>query len=85
MEPIEKILLELGRLSKQIARLAAIQNKPMLSFKEAAAYLGVTTSTLYKHTSSRTIPHYKPNGKLVCFRKVDLDAWLESNRVSVFE
>jgi excisionase family DNA binding protein len=53
----------------------------MLNHEEAASYLRISRSTLYKLTSSRSIPHYKPGGKLVYFKPEDLDRWLESNRV----
>jgi len=60
---------------------AVMINKPILSFKEAALYLGLTESYLYKLTSSQDIPHYKPRGKMLNFRKDELDEWQLQNRI----
>ena len=53
----------------------------LLSLDEACDYLNITQSTMYKYTSSRKIPFYKPNKKIF-FEKNDLDYWIRSNRVS---
>jgi excisionase family DNA binding protein len=56
-------------------------NSSMLTFEEAALYLKVSKSFLYKVTSDRTITFYKPTGgKLIYFNRDDLDAWLTKNR-----
>ena len=39
-------------------------------------YIGVSESMLYKLTSNKEIPHYKPRGKMLYFAKEELDAWL---------
>ena len=39
--------------------------KEVLTTAEASAYLGLSESYIYKLTSLKQIPHYKPNGKLV--------------------
>lgn len=48
---------------------------------EACVYLGISESLLYKLTSSKEIPHYKPRGKMLYFDKTELDAWLKQNNV----
>jgi len=53
----------------------------LLNLDEACDYLNITQSTMYKYTSSRKIPFYKPNKKIF-FEKSDLDYWIRSNRVS---
>ena len=45
----------------------------------ACMYIGVSESMLYKLTSSKEIPHYKPRGKMVYFAKEELDEWLLQN------
>ena len=47
-----------------------------LTAKEAASYLGITTTALHKHTSARTIPFEQdgPGCKLY-FRAAELDDW----------
>ena len=57
-------------------------SKEILTLEEAAQYLHVSKSYLYKQTSRKLIPYYKPTGKLCYFKRQDLDAWLLSGRVS---
>jgi len=59
-----------------------ISAKETLTLEEAAAFLGIKRSTLYKMTHEQIIPFYKPNGKLVYFEKTDLLDWIRRNRVS---
>lgn len=42
-------------------------------------YIGVSESLLYKLTSGKEIPHYKPRGKMIYFAKEELDEWLMQN------
>ncbi len=53
----------------------------LLTTTEAAHYLGVKPSYLYKMMMRRTIPYYKPGGKLCFFSREDLDTWLTSIRI----
>lgn len=54
--------------------------KEVLNFKEASALLGISPSMLYKLTHKRAITFYKPNGKLIYFKKTDLLNWMLSNK-----
>jgi len=56
--------------------------KQVLSFDEACKYCTISKSKMYKHTSANTIPFYKPEGKLIFFKKEELDIWLLRNRQS---
>ena len=56
--------------------------KPVLSFDEGCKYCCISKSKMYKHTSSNNIPFYKPEGKLIFFKKDELDDWLLRNRQS---
>lgn len=62
-----------------------ITAKAVLTSDEAARYLGITKSYLYKLTMGRKIPHSKPMGKMVYFDRLELEAWLRSNRVATNE
>ena len=55
--------------------------KEVLTLQEAAQYMGIARSSLYKMTSSQTIPFYRPNGKLIFFEKDDILSWIRRNRV----
>ena len=62
-----------------------IEKDERLTLQEACIYLDISSSTLYKLTSKNKIPHFKPNGKKIYFRKSDLNDWLFRNRVSTAE
>ena len=64
-----------------IENLLKGQTDKPLTFEEAADYLGLSKSYLYKLTSANKIPHYKPQGKRVYFAKVELDTWLLRNPI----
>lgn len=56
--------------------------KEVLTSQEAAKYMGISMSYLYKLTMRAKIPHYKPLGKMCYFNRQELETWLQSNRVS---
>ena len=56
--------------------------KEVLTTVEAAEYLGLKKSYLYKLMMRRQIPYYKPTGKVCYFKYEDLLQWMLSNRVS---
>ena len=49
--------------------------KEMLTTQQAAEYLGLKVSYLYKLMMNRAIAYYKPNGKVCYFDTDDLDVW----------
>jgi len=75
----EQVLTEIRELKKLIYEQNMLQ-KEVLNFNEAAVYLEVSHSHLYKLTSTGTIPAYKPNGKKLYFNREELNRWLLSNR-----
>lgn len=58
------------------------QVQSLLTDKEAAAYLNLSTSTLgvWRCTKRQEIPFVKL-GRAVRYRKADLDKWLESQTI----
>jgi len=76
---MDNILERLNAIERKLEELAAL-NKDVLNFKEAARYLDVSRSHLYKLTHTKEIPHYKPRGKQIYFEKRELDQWLLQNR-----
>ena len=56
----------------------------LMSFEEAAAYLGIRNATLYKYTSSRKVTFIKV-GRLVKFRREDLDHWIDERLIKPIE
>jgi len=58
--------------------------KEIFNFDEAAAYLSMSKSTLYKLTAKKEIPHYKPN-RFVFFERSELDNWIRAAAVKTEE
>lgn len=71
---------------KQVADIVTANTifctKEVLTSDEAAKYMGVSKSYLYKLTMKQQIPHFKPMGKMCYFNRLELEQWLQSNRVS---
>lgn len=63
-------------------KMLYLLQKEILTFEEACIYLGRSASFMYKLTSGRLIPYYVPNGKLIYFKKTELDEWVLHNKRS---
>lgn len=76
--------MEITELQAQLDRIeaTALSNKNVLTFDEAARYMGVSKSDLYKKTSNRTVPFSKPRGKMCYFERVQLEAYLLQNPIA---
>lgn len=68
----KSILQKLTELENQLVK----NNEKPLTIAEAAEYLGLSTSYLYKLTAKNLIPHHKPTGKVIFFSKYELDEWI---------
>lgn len=64
----------------RIERLALISTKPILDIKEAAIFTGFSVKHIYRLTSTKQIPHFKMNAKLL-FKKSELESWLTGHKV----
>lgn len=64
----------------RIEQLALINTKPILDIKEAATFTGFSVKHLYRLTSTKQIPHFKKNAKLL-FKKSELENWLTEHKV----
>ena len=84
-QPNKKIVGMTDEL-KQVADLITANiistTKAVLTVDEAAKYMGISKSTLYKMTMRKQIPHSKPNGKVCYFDRLELEAWLMGNRIA---
>jgi excisionase family DNA binding protein len=54
----------------------------LIGIEDVSASLGVKKSTVYAWVHAREIPHYKI-GRLVKFKKRDVENWVEGRRVRV--
>lgn len=73
---------EIKMLAEQIAANTIYTTKEVLTSQEAAKYMGVSMSYLYKLTMRKEIPHYKPMGKVCYFNRKELEEWLQRNRTA---
>lgn len=59
-----------------------ISQKNVLTFEEAATYMGISKSALYKMTMLGSIAHFKPRGKMIYFEREGLEKFLLQNRIT---
>lgn len=78
---LNKRINSLNKTVEQLNRLVQ-GTKEVLTLEEAAMFLGVTKSTLYKMTHKLAVPFYKPNNKMVYFERSEMLAWLRQNPVA---
>ncbi|MBR2236393.1 MAG: helix-turn-helix domain-containing protein [Prevotella sp.] len=74
---------EFNKLSEQLSRIergVLLRSKDVLTIEECAMLIGTTSGNLYRMTSDRTIPFYKPMGGKVYFRKEEIERWMLRNR-----
>ena len=77
METLEKRITAV----EDAVKMAGLATKEVLNFDETALFTGLSKSHLYKLTSSRKVPHYKPFGKMCYFNRNELEVWLQQNKV----
>ena len=79
-----KILERLDAMQQAIDKtqtFALLAAKTMLSIADVAALTGMSKGHIYRLTCTRAIPHYKPNGKQIFFKRQDVETWMQQNRV----
>ena len=83
---LEFFLRRFGTLKELANHMLFIEKKmymlkEYLTVQEAADYIGLSSSLIYKMTSKHYIPVYKPNGKTVFLRRDDLNRWISRNQI----
>ena len=78
----ETLLLKVESHDHRIEMLENILNaaKEVLTLEEAALFMGISKSSLYKMTHKHELPFYRPNGKLIYFEKSELLKWMRQVR-----
>ncbi len=74
---------EYKELKEQLNRLEQLMiagTKEVLSLDECATFTGYSKNHLYRLTSQRAIPFYKPMGGTIYFKKSEIEDWLLRNR-----
>ena len=69
---------KIAELQERVNRLENLcyAAKEVLNLEEAANFLGIAKSTLYKMTHLNQLPYFKPAGKLIFFEKQKLIDWV---------
>lgn len=70
---------------EEIKKYSLLGAKNVLTLDEAALLTGLTRSYLYRLTSQKQIPFYKPNGRKVYFNRAELEAWMMRSRFETEE
>ena len=73
---------EIKKVTDLVTDNTLFTTKEVLTSDEAARYMGISKSYLYKLTMRQQIPHYKPMGKMCYFNRVEIEKWLQGNRVA---
>ena len=68
-------------LLTEIKQLINHQNLELLDLNQAAEYLKLKPSYIYSLIHQKKIPYYKPLGKRVYFRKVELNKWVVGSKI----
>lgn len=81
---IPGLYIAVENLQKEVEKLKSLlyAAKEVLNLEEAAVFLGISKSSLYKMTHNQVVPFYKPNNKMVYFEKSELLKWLRQNPVA---
>lgn len=77
-DAISVILLKLDQVEAKVDYLI---EKEVLTIEDAAKYLDVSKGYLYQLCRERKIPHFKPAGKRIYFKRTEIHEWAFSRRV----
>ena len=64
---------EFQELTSKIDRLEKIDDVALIT--------GFTKGHIYRLTSGQKIPHYKPNGRTLYFKKEEIEDWMLQNKI----
>lgn len=76
----EKEYEELTAKLDHLQRLIITNSKEVLSIEECSVFTSLSVNHLYRLTSQRAIPFYKPMGGKIYFKKSEVEDWLLQGR-----
>lgn len=84
--PFELIIDKLNNIESLLKTVMKNDNgtvtiTEVLNLNQAAEYVSLSKSAIYKKTSERNIPHFK-KGKKLYFKRSELDDWLTGMKIS---
>ena len=78
---IAEYLQRIDERQQNIEKMLLSQSN-VLTFDQAATYIGISKSHLYKLTMANALPFYRPRGKMLYFDRIELEKWLLQNRIT---
>lgn len=72
---------ELSAKIDRLEKIALLGAKNVLTFNEVVLITGLTKGHLYRLTSTKQIPHYKPRGGMLYFKKEEIEEWLLQKKI----
>lgn len=73
--------MELKARLERIERNALLAAKNVLTVKDVALLTGLSVSYIYHLTSKNKIPYYKGGGKMIYFKRSEIETWLLQSKV----
>ena len=70
---------------EELKSILISQNDEYLNSEEASGYLKIKIGSLYNLVYKNKIPHHKPNGGMLLFKKSDLNQWVENHRIDTVD
>ena len=78
MEIIQNEIKEIKEILLTLKR----QQKEILTVEDTAEFLDLSIQRIYKMTSNKEIPHYKPGGKKIYLKRQELEQWVLTSRIT---
>ena len=72
---------EILDILKRIEDKATLAGKNVLTLSDVSILTGLSKSHLYKLTSAKQIPYYRPSGKALYFDRKEVEDWLKRGKV----
>lgn len=73
---------EIEEIAVAVAAIIKDDNKEILNIEEAAKFLGVSKSWMYRLTSEKKVPYYRHFSSRLYFRRSELEALIFSKRIN---
>lgn len=77
-EKLELLIAQQLELKQQNLMLG----KEVWTIEEVAIYTGLKVRFIYNLVARKNIPHYKPRGKMLYFKKTEIIDWLLQGRIA---
>lgn len=77
-EKLDLLILQFSELKQQNLMFS----KEVWSIEEVAMYTRLKIRFIYNLVARKAIPHYKPRGKMLYFKKTEIIDWLLQGRIA---